>query len=196
MSTLKLPLFPLGTVLFPRGPLNLRIFEPRYLDMVKHCSANNVPFGVCLIVDGGEVGQPAKTVAIGTQAKIVDFYTMQDGLLGISAHGLERFRVVRTSVRDNGLLMGEVEVIPNEIPKPVEVKHALLVTVLERLMEQVGKHYPDPQPGDFENAVWVGFRLAELLPLEMHEKQGLLELDDAQARLDALLSYLPRFQVD
>ena len=89
-----------------------------------------------------------------------------------------------------------VEVIPNEIPQPVEVKHALLVTVLERLMEQVGKHYPDPQPGDFENAVWVGFRLAELLPLEMHEKQGLLELDDAQARLDALLSYLPRFQVD
>lgn len=196
MSTFEIPIFPLGTVLFPRGPLFLRIFEPRYLDMVKLCSANDLPFGVSLIVNGGEVGQPAETVAVGTQAKIVDFYTMSDGLLGISAQGMERFRLISSSVNDNGLMMGEIQVIPTEIAQPVAIEHALLVTVLERLMEQVGKLYADPLPGDFQNAVWVGFRLAELLPLEMHEKQSLLEMENATDRLNSLLSYLPRFQVD
>src|SRR5262249_28333950 len=109
-----IPLFPLNTVLFPGGPLSLRVFERRYLDLVRDCARNDSGFGVCLILHGREVGEPAVPAAVGTLARIVDFYTLPDGLLGIRASGGERFHVDRTRVRDNGLAHGQVEFWPDE----------------------------------------------------------------------------------
>src|SRR5947209_6450176 len=109
-----IPLFPLNTVLFPGGPLSLRVFERRYLDLVRDCARNGSGFGVCLILQGHEAGEAAVPAAVGTFARIVDFYTLPDGLLGIRASGGERFHVGQSRVRDNGLVHGQVEFWPAE----------------------------------------------------------------------------------
>ena len=189
-----LPLFPLNAVLFPGGPLSLRIFEQRYLDLVRDCSRNGSGFGVCLILAGREAGEPAVPAAIGTVARITDFYTLPDGLLGIGAEGGERFQVTTTRVRDNGLVHGEVRLWPDEPVLEVPAEHGLLATILERLLEQVGGRHARVDRARLDDASWVGFRLAELLPLEPSEKQHLLQMTDPLRRLAQLQHYLPRFQ--
>jgi Lon protease-like protein len=189
-----LPLFPLNTVLFPGGVLNLRIFEPRYLDLVRDCSRSGSGFGVCLILAGREAGEPAIPAAIGTLARITDFYTLPDGLLGIAAEGGERFQVATTRVRDNGVVHGDVRLWPDEAVVEVPAEHGLLATILERLLEQVGGQHARVERARFDDASWVGFRLAELLPLEQVEKQHLLQMTDPLRRLAQLQHYLPRFQ--
>ncbi|MEO7149610.1 MAG: LON peptidase substrate-binding domain-containing protein [Rhodanobacteraceae bacterium] len=189
-----IPLFPLSSVLFPGGPLGLRIFEPRYLEMVRDCARDEACFGVCLILEGREAGAPALPAAVGTLARITDFYTLPDGLLGIGAEGGQRFRVLRTRVRDNGLVHGKVRYWPEEPVLEVPAEFGLLVTILERLIEQAGGPYRDTPRERYDNAGWVGFRLAELLPLMAAERQHLLELTDQLERLRALRDALPRFQ--
>lgn len=189
-----LPLFPLNAVLFPGGLLSLRIFEQRYLDLVRDCSRNGSGFGVCLILAGREAGEPAVPAAIGTVARITDFYTLPDGLLGIGAEGGERFQVTGTRVRDNGLVHGEVRLWPDEPVLEVPAEHGLLATILERLLEQVGGRHARADRARLDDAGWVGFRLAELLPLEPSEKQHLLQMTDPLRRLAQLQHYLPRFQ--
>jgi uncharacterized protein len=194
MATRTLPLFPLGTVLFPGGQLALRIFEARYLDLVRECARDGSSFGVCLIVGGREVGDSAVPAAIGTEARIVDFQTLPDGLLGITCRGEGRFRVVGTRVRDNGLLIGDVVDLEAEPAQPVPAEFALLATILERLVEQIGAPFGAASKQDFDDAAWVGHRLAEILPLEVEERQGLLQMGDPIERLRHLAHVLPRFQ--
>jgi Lon protease-like protein len=189
-----IPLFPLNAVLFPGGPLRLRIFEPRYLDLVRDCSRNDGGFGVCLILEGHEVGEPALPAAVGTLARITDFCTLPDGLLGISARGGERFNVVVTHVRDNGLVHGDVRFWPDEPTVAVPPEHGLLATILERLLEQVGGEFAKAERSCLDDAAWVGFRLAELLPLAQPEKQQLLQMTDPLQRLVQLQHWVPRFQ--
>lgn len=189
-----LPLFPLNAVLFPGGPLSLRIFEPRYLDLVRDCSRSGSGFGVCLILAGREAGEPALPAAIGTVARITDFYTLPDGLLGIGAEGGERFQVAATRIRDNGLVHGDVRLWPDEPVVEVPAEHGLLATILERLLDQVGGRHARVERARLDDASWVGFRLAELLPLEPSEKQYLLQMTDPLRRLAQLQHYLPRFQ--
>lgn len=191
---MQLPIFPLHAVLFPGGHLGLRIFEQRYLDMVRDCSRNGCGFGVCLILEGREAGEPALPAAIGTVATITDFYTLPDGLLGIDAEGGERFQVVTTHVRDNGLVHGDVRFWPDEPVVPVPPEHGLLATILERLLQQVGGAFAKADRAHLDDSAWVGFRLAELLPLEPSEKQHLLQMTDPLRRLAQLQHYLPRFQ--
>lgn len=174
----------------------LRIFETRYLDLVRECARDASTFGVCLIVGGREVGAPAVPAAIGTEARIVDFQTLPDGLLGIVCRGERRFHVSRTRVRDNGLLIGEIETFDAEVARPVPPEFSLLSTILERLVDQIGAPFGEARKQDFDDAVWVGFRLAEMLPLEPEERQGLLQLDDPIERLAQLAHVLPRFQSD
>ncbi len=193
--TQKIPIFPLNTVLFPGGPLSLRIFEPRYLDMVRDCAAQDSEFGVNLIVDGKEAGETPSTVVMGTTARIQDFYTMDDGLLGITAIGVQRYRILKTAVRDNGLLTAEVALVPPAPTQPLKTEHLLLRTLLERLLDSVSEHY-NPQPVRLEDADWVGSRLSELLPLDGTTRQMLLELDDPGRRLDRLLEIVPQLQSD
>jgi Lon protease-like protein len=194
MSREVLPLFPLKTVLFPGGPLSLRIFEPRYLDLVRDCTSNDSEFGVCLIDQGEEGSQTSTPFRIGTTARIIDFFTMEDGLLGIRASGGDRFLTHGTSVRDNGLLTGEIDRLPPEPEALLDEQFLLLRTVLERMLEQVGSLYPRFGERELSDATWVGYRLAELLPLEPAEKQELLELEDAEQRLYQITELMPRFQ--
>jgi uncharacterized protein len=191
---LEVPLFPLGTVLYPGGQLQLRIFEPRYLDLVRECTRTGSAFGVCLILEGAEVGAPALPAAIGTLAHIVDFSHREDGLLGISAEGGSRFRVLRTRARSDGLLRGDVQLWPDEMPQEVPVEFALLQTILERLIETMGPHWRHAPRSYYDDAGWLGFRLAELLPLAREEQQQLLEMTDPMQRLTTLRDILPRFQ--
>lgn len=191
MESVDIPLFPLNTVLFPGGPLSLRIFERRYLDLVRDCTRNGSGFGVCLILQGREAGEPSVPAAVGTFARIVDFYTLDDGLLGIRASGGERFRVARSRVRDNGLAHGEVRFWPDERSVAVPPEYALLATILERLLEKLGTLF---ERSSLDDASWVGFRLAEALPLENRERQHLLQMTDPLERLAQITHYLPRFQ--
>jgi uncharacterized protein len=194
LPSTEIPLFPLNTVLFPGGQLQLRIFEPRYLDLVRECTRTGSPFGVCQILEGHEVGAPAMPAAVGTSARITDFSYREDGLLGITAEGGGRFRVSRTRVRSDGLMRGEVEPWPDEDVQQVPVEFALLQTILERLIETIGLQWRHAERSSYEDASWLGFRLAELLPLAGEEQQQLLEMTDALQRLAALRDILPRFQ--
>jgi len=191
---IEMPLFPLGTVLFPRGQLQLRIFEPRYLDLVRECTRHNTGFGVCLILEGHEVGEPSTPAAVGTIAHIQDFDRDEDGLLGIVATGGSRFRVNRSRVRADGLLRGDIELWEAEPEIPVPVEFALLQSILERLIETMAPHWHDAPRSAYEDASWVGYRLAELLPLDATEQQHMLELTDPLLRLAELRDILPRFQ--
>lgn len=189
-----LPIFPLHTVLFPGAPLRLRIFEQCYLDLVRDCSRDGAGFGVCLILEGRKAGEAATPAAVGTLARITDFYTLPDGLLGISAEGGERFQVARTRVRDNGLVHAEVRFWPDEPIVPVPPEYGLLATIMERLLEQSGGAFANVERARLDDAGWVGFRLAEALPLAQAEKQQLLQMTDPLQRLAQLAHYLPRFQ--
>ncbi len=193
-----LPLFPLRTVLLPGARLRLRIFEPRYLDMVRECARRGAGFGVCALLGGEEAGPgPVMPAAFGTEARLVDFDTTPDGLLGITVEGGRRFHVAgEVKVRDNGLLVGEVQW--REAPLgivPLRPEHGLLSLLLARILEQVGGLHDKAPAMLLDCAEWVGWRLAELLPLELDARQALLQEDDPHARMDRLLqlvSDLPR----
>jgi len=172
----------------------LRIFEQRYLAMVRNCARNDSGFGVCLISEGEEAVSPVKTTQLGTHAQIIDWYTLEDGLLGVSAIGTVRFLSENTWQEEDGLFRAEVRVIPEPPECPVPESYSVLSDVLGRFMEKVGHQYPDYNPGQLQDAVWVGYRLSELLPLAGIEKQHLLELSDPIERLQNLVEILPRFQ--
>ena len=193
MSGSEIPLFPLDTVLFPGGDLPLQIFEPRYLDMVRECTRTESSFGVCLILDKGPDGS-ASHASIGTAARICDWYTQENGLLGIICKGTQRFRVSSTACRDNGLLVGQVEWLKTEAAVNLALEYSVLSTIVARYMEQAMDQFPDFVPAQLENAVFIGYRLAELLPLSNEEKLALLEMDNVSERLDMLQRVLPRFQ--
>jgi hypothetical protein len=191
---IELPLFPLRTVLFPEGFLPLRIFEQRYLKMVRDCTSDDSGFGVCLILEGEEAISPVRPARVGTVAAIVDWYTLDDGLLGVSVVGADRFSVIHTERQADGLMLGQVELLPEPEHQPVPEAYSVLTQVLARFLEKVGEHYPSYSQESLDDASWVGYRLAELLPLAAIEKQQLLELDDPIRRLQDLLQILPRFQ--
>jgi Lon protease-like protein len=185
-----IPLFPLHTVLFPGGPLPLRIFETRYTDMVRRCTREQRPFGVVLIQDGDEAGPVATTATIGCSARIADFYTLQDGLLGISCVGERKFRVQRVWRAPDGLNMGEVDWLEAERALPLPGEYAHLGATVRRALDELSQQYQHVEK-NFEDAAWVSARLTELLPIELHDKQVLLELDDPIVRLDTLLDLVP-----
>jgi Lon protease-like protein len=183
-------LFPLHTVLFPGGPLPLRIFETRYTDMVRRCMREQQPFGVVLIQEGDEAGDVATTATVGCTARIADFHTLHDGLLGISCVGDRKFRVSRVWRASDGLNMGEVSWLPAERDLPLPERYAHLATTVRRALEDLAEHYEHVEM-KFADAAWIGARLTELLPIELADKQALLELEDPIERLDTLLTVVP-----
>jgi hypothetical protein len=187
----ELPLFPLNTVLFPGGPLPLRIFETRYTDMVRKCLRERSSFGVVLIQAGGEVGDAARTAEIGTSARIVDFYQLPDGLLGISCLGEQRFRVCERRRAKDGLNVAEVEWLGAEpvVEVPEQFRH--LSDLLRTVLPQLGDVY-ESVPMHFNDASWVGSRIAEILPISLSDKQACLELDDGLLRLERVAPLIRR----
>ena len=180
-------IFPLGTVVYPGGAVQLKIFEQRYIEMTKVCLRDNRPFGICLIREGREVGAPAVPERIGCLAAIEVWDMPQLGLFQLTARGGERFRLLETEIAANGLMSGSIERIPPDTPAP-RVDRACQ-NVLQAIIDRVGaSHFP--QPLKLEDASWVGYRLAEILPLDLHVKQRLLEIQDAGERLEALRAVL------
>jgi uncharacterized protein len=177
-----IPLFPLQTVLFPGGPLKLRIFEPRYLDMVSRCMREDSGFGVALILEGREAGGPARTTEIGTLARIVDFERLEDGLLGITARGERRFKIISTRRESDGLNIADVEWLAAEPGVSLPEPYAILAELLQRAFEQIGGSDAG-ETARYEDSSWVGMRLAEILPLDVSERQAMLEMNDAAERL-------------
>ncbi|HXF78126.1 MAG TPA: LON peptidase substrate-binding domain-containing protein [Usitatibacter sp.] len=184
-----LPIFPLGTVLLPGSLLPLRIFEVRYMDMARACLRDSSPFGVCLIREGQEVGAPAVPEAVGCEARIADCDMEELGILKVRARGFGRFRIVASEVSRQGLIVGEVEEIESEAPQPDAPGLAESAEFLRKAIAGIGEER-FVQPFAFDDASWVGFRLAEILPLRMDVKQKLLELTDAGMRLAVLHKFL------
>ncbi|MBB3826677.1 LON peptidase substrate-binding domain-containing protein [Xanthomonas arboricola] len=190
-ETSALPLFPLHNVLLPGAAMGLRVFERRYLDLVRECGRNGTSFGVCLILDGNEVGAPATPAAFGTEVRIEDFDVGADGVLVLRLRGTRRFHVQRSRIRDNGLVVGEVSWCEPDPDDELRPEHGLLATVLERMLEQIGGEFASVGPGLLDQSAWVGWRLAELLPLTEQQRLSLLQQDDPHRRLDQLLDWMP-----
>lgn len=184
MDEKELPLFPLGTVLMPGGPLMLRIFESRYVDMIGRCMREDTGFVVVLIHQGGETG-PATFHDVGTIAKIADWHQYDDGILGITALGQSRVRITRSHRQADGLNIGQVEFIEPDPGVALPENYGYLARLLEQLMEQLTEQYGTIET-HYQDAGWVGSRLAEILPLPNERKQACLELLQPLARLEAV----------
>jgi len=183
----ELPLFPLNTVLLPGGPLTLQVFEARYVDMVARCLRGENRFGVVAIREGREVGA-ATPYDIGTSAEIVDWHREgSHGLLIIVAEGRDTFKLEQTRRESDGLYVGSVQWLPPLAPRPLPSEHEPLAALLRQLVESL----PNWNRATFyDDAVWVGARLIEILPLALAMKQSLLETQDALERLERLAAAL------
>lgn len=182
----EIPLFPLKTVLFPGGLLPLRIFEARYVDMLRSCMRQHTDFGVVLIREGAEAGpNQVRICDVGTTAQIVDFSQLEDGLLGVIAQGARRFRILNVRTQKNGLHLGSVEWFAPEDEVAVPEEFLPLVDMLKEALPQLGemhKHFALR----YDDAAWVAGRVLEILPLQLADKQLCLEMDGALQRLQQL----------
>jgi uncharacterized protein len=154
------------------------------MDMAKTCLKDGSPFGICLIREGAEVGKPAIPAEVGCMARIAEWDMPQLGVLQITARGERRFRILERRVQPDGLARASIEVLGEDSDAEVPQTCSGCVKLLERVIEQ----HPSllERPHRLDSCSWVSSRLAELLPLPLEEKQALLELDDARARLERL----------
>ena len=189
IDPLELPLFPLQTVLFPGGVLPLKIFEPRYMDMAGECLKRETPFGICLISEGTEVGAPAVPHLMGTTARILTWDMPQTGILLVTVRGERRFRILGCQAGKNGLIRGRVAVLPSKAIEAVPEGAAALVPLLKVIAADLGPERL-PEPHHFDDADWVGMRLAEILPIQMLARQKLLELESPLDRLEIIQRFL------
>ncbi|HEX6003674.1 MAG TPA: LON peptidase substrate-binding domain-containing protein [Burkholderiales bacterium] len=180
-------IFPLNTVLFPDGVLPLKIFEQRYLEMTKACLRDNAPFGVCLIREGSEVGRAAVPHRVGTLATITQWDMPQLGVFQLETRGGARFRVLETQVSANGLVSGRVEILP----EPAAEMDEACQQVLKAIIDKAGAQHFSP-PLKLDDAAWVAYRLAEVLPLELAARQALLEMAEPGERFARLREILIR----
>ncbi|SVA68906.1 uncharacterized protein METZ01_LOCUS121760 [marine metagenome] len=183
MSDQGVPIFPLRTILFPGSKLPLRIFEPRYLDMVSHCMRSNIEFGIVL---SRKVPQPGmlETYATGTLATIIDWNQGDDGLLGITTLGTNKFELLSMTKQEDGLNIGEIRILEKEEDFKAPSNFDNMVNLLEAILEDVDLYHE--RDNFFESASWVSFRFAEILPLKIEDKQKCLEFDDPILRLNFL----------
>jgi len=183
MSEQNTPIFPLRTVLFPNSRIPLRIFEPRYLDMVSSCLRSNTEFGVVL---SKEVMQPGmyETYSIGTLASIIDWSQDKDGLLNITVIGTNKFELISLSKKEDGLNIADVNILEQEKDFKAPPHFDNMIRLLEAILEDIDLF--DDLDKQFESASWVSFRFAEILPLKIDDKQKCLELNDPLLRLNYL----------
>lgn len=186
---MEIPLFPLHTVLFPGGALPLRIFEPRYLDMIGNCLKSESSFGICLISEGKETGKAAESFEYGTLAMISYWQQLPDGLLGVTVRGQQRFHILECQVGKNQLTTARVELIENEPVVKLPSRFDDLSAMVKDMLQELGHPYTT-LPKYYDQASWVGYRLAELLPISLVQKQYFLQLDDPIERLERLSAIL------
>ena len=182
---MHLPLFPLHAVLLPGGLMPLRVFETRYLDMIGRCLRENAAFGICLIRSGHDTGAPAEIHTTGVTARLIDWESLEGGLLGVVAQGECKFRVRESHVEKDRLTVADVELLEPEPRLALPEDYAPLADFLKGILAHLTKPYDRVEP-QYEDAGWVGGRLTELLPFKPALKQRLLELEDPVARLEQL----------
>jgi len=182
-NTEDLPIFPLRTILFPDSKLPLRIFEPRYIDMVSRCMREDSEFGIILSRESTDP-KMFETYDTGTLAKIIDWDQGEDGLLGITTIGTQKFRLKGLNKQEDGLNIGAIERIEIEGDyKPTkELTH--LVELLQAILDDINIYGDDEK--NFDSAAWISYRFAEILPLRIEDKQKCLEIDDPIIRLNFL----------
>jgi Lon protease-like protein len=197
----SLPLFPLGTVLFPGGVLPLRVFEVRYLDMIGKCRKAGAPFGVVSLAQGSEVRQPAagaeSFATVGTLATIAECESPRPGLLMVRATGTQRFRITSRDQLRHGLWVADVERLPDDmkvaIPDDLQVAATALKQLIRSLELKGGKEQlPLQEPWHLDDCGWVANRWCELLPLPVALKQRLMELDNPLVRLELVSDVLAK----
>ena len=181
----NIPIFPLSSITFPGGYMPLRIFETRYIDMVKDCVKNNTGFGISLSKPNN-----IDYYDVGTYCKISDWEQMDDGLLGITIRGKYRYRITNSGAQSDGLIRADIEHMDE--PSFVDVPKELMPysDFLKNILEQYTKFYHDEAPKYFTESGWVGSRLAEILPMPLDEKQVILEIEDYLVRLYRIKDYI------
>ena len=186
----EIPLFPLATVLLPGNTLELKIFEPRYLDMIASCMRENNPFGVVLIHNGDETVIDAEIYSVGTTAVISDWENRADGLLGITALGVERFEILSTHTQQDGLTMAQVSILDEDSMPEIPEQFAYMLELLDHVSAHEGRIRDDDQ-----GFCSILYQLIYLLPLEAALKQRLLEIPDCNDRAVILHAELIRLGV-
>ena len=183
--------FPLNTVLFPGSILPLQIFEQRYLDLVKSCMKNEHGFVVVLINNGKEVGDAPEIYRIGTYANIIDWESLDSGLLGITIQGERRVQLHSTTARDDGLLVGQIDELGDCDNNKLQLSYEQddLIKTLQELSKHpfVAERYSDI---DYSSASTVCNRLSELLPIPNMLKQELLETLNVNHQIEKLQTIL------
>ncbi|GBO85325.1 ATP-dependent protease [Marinobacter salsuginis] len=189
VALMNVPLFPLNSIVLPRGRIPLQLFEPRYIDMLTRCLKEDRGFVVVLLQEGGETGRTAAFYDIGTYVRIIDFQQLDNGLLGITVEGESKVSVVRSWQQEDGLNVGDVECLLEESESEVPARYSELPSVLKALFRHpvIRDLNMDIDYGDARD---VGWRLTELLPLDKQEKQKLVELQDPLERLSRLQELL------
>lgn len=184
-AKVEIPLFPLRTVLFPGGPLPLRIFETRYLDMIGRCLKEEIGFGVLALKNGDETGS-SEVHQIGTLARIIDWYQFDDGLLGITALGETRFLLRGIRQQEDGLNLGQVDFLEAEPEVALPERFQSMLQLLQNVLSELEAQYRFVEKR-YEDAGWIGCRLAEVLPMSIEQKQMCLEISDPLKRLEILV---------
>ncbi|MFL6717156.1 MAG: LON peptidase substrate-binding domain-containing protein [Burkholderiaceae bacterium] len=194
-----LPLFPLDTVLFPGGALPLKVFETRYIDMVRDCMKRNAPFGVVRIKSGKEVGVAAQPDSVGCLAHIVEWDMPDLGLLMLQTSGGQRFRILETRVLPDQRIEARTELIADDADAPPSTELVACATALKTVIQDInaaarasGEVGFNPFPSELrlDSTCWVANRWCEILPISTLARQKLLELTDAQSRLAIVHQYL------
>lgn len=199
------PLFPLHTVLFPGGLLPLRVFEARYLDMVRDCLREERPFGVCLIESGHEVASetaPAAstvTAEIGCLASILDCDMEQLGLLLLRTRGGQRFHTLAVRTETSGLMRADIALLNDDLPDCNPNLLLECTTALRRIVAALSSkndiESPFLEPYQWEDAVWISNRLCEILPIPLKAKQKLMALEDAGMRIEIVHRFMKQHAI-
>ena len=186
----EIPLFPLKTVLLPGNPLTLKIFEPRYLDMIATCLREESVFGVVLIREGEETSLDSEICSIGTTARVSDWEHRADGLLGITATGEARFAIEDQYLQSDGLVCAQIRLL--EESRTVEVPDQF--HYMRDLLDHIGAQQIKVS-ADALTFSEILYRLVYLLPLEANLKQRLLEIPECGDRATILHAELIRLGV-
>jgi uncharacterized protein len=202
-NTTWVPLFPLNAVLFPGGVLPLKVFETRYIDMMRECMRRDMPFGIVLIKSGQEVGQAAEPEAVGCLAHIVQWDMQGLGVMLLRMQGGERFRIRETRILQDNRLEAKVDMLASDIVMPITAVHVSCAKALKVVIDDIMARGPaEPAfdspfalPMHYDETGWVANRWCEILPIPLKARQKLLELENAQDRLTIIHQYLQQHHI-
>lgn len=194
MNSYKLPLFPLAMVVCPKQNVSLRIFEARYLDMIKTCMRDKTGFGIVAVLPEAMTDQLSNLpfANVGTVVEVSDADVTTVGIILVSCNGRNRFKINGISIQSNGLVIGDISDIDNDLPVPIPDDLKVVSENLQHLIESLSLQglseddIPFSKPYEFNDASWVSNRWVELLDLTLIQKQRLMQIDSPIVRLELI----------